>query len=738
MIIDLTPVMGDEDREQAEELSLAGARPPVSVPGYSPECFLGRGAYGEVWVARDGNTDVRVAIKFFTQRSGSDWSLLAREVDKLRSLAADRYVVQLLKVGWDATPPYYVMEYLERGSLEDRLGDGCLPAAEAVPLFREIANAVLHAHAKGILHCDLKPANILLDQDDKPRLADFGQSRLASEQSPALGTLFYMAPEQADTEAVPDARWDVYALGAIFFRVLMGRPPYHSDQKVTAIRQEAKLKQRLAAYRKLIESSPQPTEHRRMSGVDGRLADIIERCLCVKPGRRFATAQAVLDALDARAVARARRPLLVVGALGPVLLFVIMAFLAFRAVAGTFRNSNEDMLSRVQDGNRFAAHFLAQAVARQLDRRLRVIEQVASEEYFRNLVREAAGKPLADPARQKLQRQMDHLWGEHQAATSARTWFCDSASGECKRLALAADPHDPDLNGIRTRGLDHSFAHRTYFHGGKHDLKEGEKPLPPPLTESFISPVFLAKTTRELTVVFSTPVWSADRDADMAQSKATVLGVLGISLRLGQLESGGASDGEAKKWALVDLDGGIDGKSGTFLQHSSQRATEADFTNCRWPPELTEREGRLIQPPHAHRGANLREDLLPAYQDPIGAVDPDFDGDWLAAVAPVRIVESPNRPHFCNPPWLVVVQERKNRSVAPLAELIKPLVKYGAWAVVLAIAAYAALWFFVFLEQSPSSRLTKLLRRRAGVPIGNSSGRSSSSNSVAPSPSSGR
>ena len=99
-----------------------------------------------------------------------------------------------------------------------------------------MAIGLVHAHGKGVLHCDLKPANILLDQDGKPRLADFGQSRLSTEQAPALGTMFYMAPEQADLEAVPDARWDVYALGALLYCMLTGGPPHRTGKTVDAIR----------------------------------------------------------------------------------------------------------------------------------------------------------------------------------------------------------------------------------------------------------------------------------------------------------------------------------------------------------------------------------------------------------------------------------------------------------------------------------------------------------------------
>ena len=107
----------------------------MEVPGYEFERFLGMGAYGEVWVAVERNTGRRVAIKFYTHQGGLDWSLLSREVEKLAFLFADRYVVQLLGVGWNAEPPYYIMEYLERGSLADRLRQGPLPVAEAVAIF---------------------------------------------------------------------------------------------------------------------------------------------------------------------------------------------------------------------------------------------------------------------------------------------------------------------------------------------------------------------------------------------------------------------------------------------------------------------------------------------------------------------------------------------------------------------------------------------------------------------------
>ena len=204
-----TPVLDEAGLARAKELSLSRVKPPLRVPGYEQEEYLGRGAFGEVWKAVDSNSGRVVAIKFYSRRGGLDWSHMTREVEKLQYLFSDRHVVQLFDVGWEATPPYYVMEYMAYGSLEDRLKEKTMSVPEAVAMIREVAQGLAHAHDRGILHCDLKPDNIMLDKEGSPRLADFGQSRLKHEHAPALGTLFYMAPEQAELSSAPDARWDV-------------------------------------------------------------------------------------------------------------------------------------------------------------------------------------------------------------------------------------------------------------------------------------------------------------------------------------------------------------------------------------------------------------------------------------------------------------------------------------------------------------------------------------------------
>src|SRR6266850_906011 len=128
MSSDFTAQQTPADQQRSKDLSLQRTRPPIEVPGYQIQRFLGAGAYGEVWVGLDRNTGRKVAIKFYLHRSGVDWSLLSREVEKLRD------------VGWDGEPPYYVMEYVEQGSLDDLLRrHGTFSGAEAVELFHEIA-----------------------------------------------------------------------------------------------------------------------------------------------------------------------------------------------------------------------------------------------------------------------------------------------------------------------------------------------------------------------------------------------------------------------------------------------------------------------------------------------------------------------------------------------------------------------------------------------------------------------
>ena len=529
MTTEFTQQQTPADLVRSKDLSLARTRPPTEVPGFQATKFIGAGAYGEVWAGVDRNTGRKVAIKFYAHRSGVDWSLLNREVEKLRFLSADRYVVQLLQVGWTAEPPYYVMELVENGSLDDLLKQhGTFTVPEAVETFREIAIGLAHAHGKGILHCDLKPANILLDQDHRPRLADFGQSRLSHEQKPALGTLFYMAPEQADLEAVPDVRWDVYALGAILHCLLLGYPPHRNDATVGKIDSSSDLKTRLASYRHAIRSAPHPTEHRRVRGMDRALADIIDRCLAVNPHNRFANVQEVLDALADRDRNRAQLPLLVLGFLGPLLVLAVTAFFSWRGYVGAVKNAEATYRQLAVENNGYAAGLAAEKVTAEIERIFGVARDEALDclPPFRGLLDSSQQLPILsnpqatdaelaqakkaffhEPQRLALDRYLEERLDAFRRATErdprapqfASIFVTDSLGTQ---LAAA---HEED---VTSQSIGENFAHRTYFYGGAVELPKFSRPQENArhITRTHLSNVFLSNTTKKWKVAISSPI----------------------------------------------------------------------------------------------------------------------------------------------------------------------------------------------------------------------------------------
>ncbi len=578
-----TQLQGPEERRLAQQRSLERISPPTEVPGYEIEQFLGAGAYGEVWVALDRNTNRRVAIKFYAHRGGLDWSLLNQEVEKLAFLSADRYVVQLIEVGWDAEPPFYVMEYLEHGSLEDHIKEGTLPVADAVALFREVAIGLVHAHGKGVLHCDLKPANILLDSDARPRLADFGQSRLSHEQTPALGTLFYMAPEQADLKAAPDARWDVYALGAVLYRMLVGEPPYRTRELVEQLQQAPTLDERLRLYRQCLRKASLPTTHRQVPNVDSSLAEILDRCLAANPSKRFPNPQAVVEALQLRAKRRERRPLLILGALMPAFLLLVGAIFAFNGINTAVRHSSTELIQRSLESDHFAARFVAETVARDIDRRWRVLEQERIE--IRDLLQRALARiaqhrrqgnqpalserwdrlsdPSAFPEIAELQRWIERRHHGHSSTTPAKSWFLTDALG----WQLARSPQSQTIGA--------NWSHRDYFHGQGCEFPQGRSGLKP-VTHPHRSLVFTSQATFAPMVAFSVPIWDKPENDPTRQ----VIGLLAMTVELGEFGELRSGDLTGEVAALAGTSGAGTSGAGTSGAGTSGAGTSEAGTSA--------------------------------------------------------------------------------------------------------------------------------------------------------------
>jgi hypothetical protein len=272
---------------------------------------LGQGSYGTVFAAepRDRPGD-RVAVKFFVARSADRWRRLREEVDRLAAVGGVAGVVRVREVVADADPPYFVMDLAPGGSLADALRDrGPWDPAAAAALVARVAVTLAEVHRRGVVHCDLKPANVLLDAGGRPVVADFGQARLGGEAGPPLGTFFYMAPEQADGPAGgdPDPRWDVYALGALLYALVTGGPPRADAAARTELARSATPGDRLRVYARLVRTPPPPGGHRTRPGMDPDLAGVIDRCLAADPGDRYRDGGEVATALAAVAGGAVRR-----------------------------------------------------------------------------------------------------------------------------------------------------------------------------------------------------------------------------------------------------------------------------------------------------------------------------------------------------------------------------------------------------------------------------------------------
>jgi serine/threonine protein kinase len=713
MSSDLTQQQTLGELQKAEQTSLQLKVPPADVPGYRIERLLGQGAFGQVWLGRDLNTGRQVAVKFYLHRGGVNWSLLSREVKHLVNMSTGRHIVQVLGVGWEAEPPYYVMEYLENGSIEDLLrARGALGIAESVALFREIAEGLNYAHGKGVLHCDLKPANVLLDHDWRPRLADFGQSRMSHEQAPSLGTLFYMAPEQADLLASVDSKWDVYALGAILYTMLAGSPPYRTPEMVEQLDTAGSLPERLKRYRDTIYSSPPPKLHYRRRGADKQLCQIVDQCLSKRPEDRFNNVQQVLQALQRRDYSKLKRPLYVLGIVAPILLSVVMMMFSMRSTGV----AKQDSLAAVHEwslkSNQFAAMFAARTLESEIDKLFRTVEDEASRSDLRNdllalttaaapqlnLIASGGNKPEQAEAlmQQAAFKQLETNIAERTAklkrrggsAASFNSLFVTDSLGT--NLAIAfSDP----LEKFSQSPVGRNFAYRSYFNGEYEDARPNSNRAFAPTTHTHLSGSFRSSSTGKWKVAISAPIWpeSTEEGSDEVSPKIKPIGVLVLTINLGDFDLLGANEPEGEQTRLAVLVDGRDGaQRGTLLHHPVLKAMELRFQETKVEEEVPKIDGRQF--------AALQDTGLIDYQDPSTdfPAGRDFAGNWVAAIQKVHL---PSDEHAgpgerASDLW-VLVQERTSFVEAPVTQLGTRLQREGYFELAAIVSVVLLMWFFV-------------------------------------------
>jgi tetratricopeptide (TPR) repeat protein len=263
---------------------------PSIVGEYEVLGQLGKGGMGVVYRARHRTLKRDVALKMILAGPLATPAELARFRTEAENIAALKHphIVPIYQYDTYLGQPYYSMELIEEGSLARHLTRFREDLRTAAQLLITVAEAVHHAHQRGILHRDLKPANILLDEHGQPHLTDFGLakplSREASNPSSAvLGTPGYMAPEQVDGGRHVSVAADVHGLGAVLYELLTGRPPYQADTP-------------LATTLQVLEQEPQRPRSLNPA-VDPDLETICLKCLRKEPPKRYASARELADDL---------------------------------------------------------------------------------------------------------------------------------------------------------------------------------------------------------------------------------------------------------------------------------------------------------------------------------------------------------------------------------------------------------------------------------------------------------
>jgi tetratricopeptide (TPR) repeat protein len=257
---------------------------------YEEPRLVGRGGMGDIYLAHDRMLGRTVAVKLLAERLAEDSELrerFRREALTAARLSGEPHVVTIFDVGEYAGRPFTVMEYLPGGTLAQRM-PGPVEPARALAWLRQAAEALDAAHSNGVVHRDVKPANLLFDGSDRLQVVDFGIARLVDETlgmtapGTILGTAGYLAPEQASGRETTAAS-DRYALAVVAYELLTGRRPFERGSETA----EA------AAH----VHEPVPPASEQGVGLPEEVDAVFARALAKNPVHRYPTAVGFVDAL---------------------------------------------------------------------------------------------------------------------------------------------------------------------------------------------------------------------------------------------------------------------------------------------------------------------------------------------------------------------------------------------------------------------------------------------------------
>ncbi len=278
------------DRDALRDLlKLQASRATRELGGFELISRLGAGGMGAVYKARQKSMDRVVALKVLPPKLAQDETFIQRFYREARAVAKLNHpnIVQGIDVGQSSGYFYFAMELVEGSSLRDLIEErGELPEKEALGIIEGVVKGLGHAHKHGLIHRDIKPDNVLIDKSGVAKVCDLGLARLTHEDSSltqtgmALGTPHYISPEQARGESDLDARADLYSLGATWFHVLAGRPPYMADNALAVVTKHL--------------TDPVPRLSAAKSGVSAGVEAVIAKLMAKDRADRYSSADELL------------------------------------------------------------------------------------------------------------------------------------------------------------------------------------------------------------------------------------------------------------------------------------------------------------------------------------------------------------------------------------------------------------------------------------------------------------
>jgi serine/threonine protein kinase len=682
-----TEQIDSSNHAELDDSALTGKNKLDLRAGYRELRHLATGGIGVVYQATDITLDRRVAIK--TQRC-----------QNVKQDAANRFAVEArITAGLDhpgVVPVYamgqtdsgdtfYVMRMVQGETMGDvienfhqshdhyqRFAFSSREFHDLLGRFAAVCKTIAYAHSRGIIHCDIKPRNILFGRYGETIVLDWGAAlpvtRDATDKScgeetiefalstdsdsgptKISGTLPYMSPEQAAGSERLTKQSDVFSLGVTLYAILTGRTPYTGSSSHEIRKQiiRADYQRPRKLIRKIspaiesicLKAMASEPEQRYQSAME--LAEDVERFLA---DESISGIQEPIARKTARLVRRNRNATLIALIGVASLMLLTLAFSLWQT-----RLAQQEKQARRQ-GLGTRAALAADSIRYELDRRIWALESAARDPKLRKQLQRGTVQPVSDALFDKRPSEiLEEIAIPFGKQLNSYCWFLNANDGhgtQIGRYPLF------DQAGERFSSLGKPYARREYFHGQMKSLSDVELNAITPIHQPHISTPFRG-TQGEFVVAISVPVFSD------SESTTTPIGVIGMAVRLGDITAIGRANDSGDFLVIGNLtqdhiDGETGAARGLIMHHPVFQHSE--YKNiAHWVPRLTQSTLEFVD---RHNNDHLSGgNFLPApYVDPTGRFVPEFAGKWLASEA---IVGLPTRlPEDQKLGWMVILQER--------------------------------------------------------------------------------